>query len=118
MKPKVLASIFLGAWLSTEQAMPQAPTLGKNPDDVVKLAVKEGKVHVGSGLTAEEASIVLKGFKQKYPTIKADVTPVSGTARAERVFNEALAGVVEFDLYETEAVMQVATGEYPIMCAH
>jgi ABC-type Fe3+ transport system substrate-binding protein len=88
------------------EAVSQSAGIGKNFDDVEKLAVKEGKVRVGSGLTAEEAPFVLKGFNRKYPMIKVDMTPVSGTARAERIFNEALSGVVEFDLYDVPAAMQ------------
>jgi ABC-type Fe3+ transport system substrate-binding protein len=106
LKIKALASILFGLLFSARQAVPQTPTVGKNFEEVVKLALKEGKVRVGSGLTAEEAPLLLKGFGQRYPTIKVDVAPVSGTARAERIFNEALAGVTEFDLYDIPAAMQ------------
>ena len=99
-------TIIFGVLIFSGQAVSQSAGIGKNFDDVEKLAVKEGKVRVGSGLTAEEAPFVLKGFNRKYPMIKVDMTPVSGTARAERIFNEALAGVVEFDLYDVPAAMQ------------
>jgi len=65
-----------------------------------------GKVNIGSGLTSEEAPLIFKGFNQKYPKIKVDLTPVSGAARAEKLFNEVLAGVVEFDVYDVPALMQ------------
>ncbi len=84
----------------------QQAAIGKTFDEIVKSAAKEGKVRVGTGLTEKEAPMVLKGFNQKYPTIKVDFTYVSGTARAERLFSETLAGVVEFDLYDVPAAMQ------------
>jgi hypothetical protein len=105
-KIRPLASIIFGVWFSAGPAASGAQPLGRTFDEVVKLAVKEGKVRVGSWLTADEAPVVLKGSKQKYPMVKVDITPVSGTARPERIFNEALAGVVEFDLYDIPAAMQ------------
>jgi iron(III) transport system substrate-binding protein len=101
-----LTSVFVTLLLFSQRADAQPAGFGKNFDEIVKLATKEGKVNVGSGLTAEEAPLVLKGFNQKYPKVKVDLTPVSGTARAEKLFNEVLAGVVEFDLYDVPAAMQ------------
>ena len=102
----VLTSVLVGILIFSGRAVSQSVGIGKTFDEVVKLAAKEGKVRVGSGLTVEEAPLVLKGFNQKYPMIKVDLTPVSGVARAEKLFNEVLAGVVEYDLYDVPAAMQ------------
>lgn len=76
-----LTSVLVGIVIFSPRADSQPAGFGKNFDEIVKLATKEGKVNVGSGLTAEEAPLVLKGFNQKYPKIKVDLTPVSGVAR-------------------------------------
>ena len=98
----VLAAIF--TFSSPAQSQPAG--IGKNFEEIVRLANKEGILHIGSGLTLEEAPLVLKGFNQRYPKIRVELTPVSGTARAEKLFNEVLAGVVEYDLYDVPAAMQ------------
>jgi iron(III) transport system substrate-binding protein len=101
-----LTSVLAGSGFFVRSAPALGATLGKTFDEVVKAAAKEGRVRIGTGLTEQEAPMVLKGFNQKYPTIKVDFTYVSGTARAERLFSETLAGVVEFDLYDVPAAMQ------------
>ena len=55
---------------------------------------------MANSFSAEDSKQVLKSFNQKYPMIKVEHTQASGTRRAERVLNEALAGLVEFDIYE------------------
>lgn len=74
--------------------------IGKSFSEIERLAVKEGKVRMASALQRDEEPVVLKGFYQRYPTIKVEHTRVSGVARSERFFTEALAGVVEFDVYD------------------
>ena len=101
-----LTSVLVVILFFSPQAESQPAGIGKTFDEVVKLANKEGKLHIGSGLTLEEAPLVLKGFNQRYPKIRVELTPVSGTARAEKLFNEVLAGVVEYDLYDVPAAMQ------------
>ena len=76
----VLTNVLVGILIFSGRAGSQSVNMGKTFDEVVKLAAKEGKVRVGSGLTVEEAPLVLKGFNQKYPMIKVDLTPVSGVA--------------------------------------
>ncbi|MGH7773258.1 MAG: ABC transporter substrate-binding protein [Candidatus Binatia bacterium] len=104
--PTLLLSAFIGVLIFSDQAISQTTGAGKSFEEIVKLAAKEGRVRVGSGMTHNEAALVLKGFNQKYPTIKVEVTPTSGVARGERVFNEVLGGVVEFDLYDVPAALQ------------
>jgi iron(III) transport system substrate-binding protein len=79
--------------------------VGTTVEQVEKLAAKEGKVHMANSFSAADAKQVLKGFSQKYPMIKVEHTQVSGTRRAERVLNEALAGLVEFDIYDVPGGM-------------
>ncbi len=80
-------------------------TVGKTLEEIEKLAVKEGTVHMANSLRSGEAKEVLKGFSQKYPMIKVEQTQVSGVRRAERVLNEATAGLVEFDIYDVPGGM-------------
>jgi iron(III) transport system substrate-binding protein len=101
-----VVSVLAASCLFLRRAESQPGGIGKNFEEIIRLANKEGKVNVGTGLTLEEAPVVLKGFNQKYPKIRVEVTPVSGTARAEKLFNEVLAGVVEYDLYDVPAAMQ------------
>jgi ABC-type Fe3+ transport system substrate-binding protein len=91
----VAAAIGCGAVAAFSQT-----GIGKTFEQIESLAVKEGKVRVASALQPDEEPLVLKGFYQKYPKIKVEHTRVSGAARTERFFTEALAGLVEFDLYD------------------
>jgi len=115
-----VVGIFAVTFLFSPRAESQPAGIGKNFEEIVRLANKEGRVNVGTGLTLEEAPVVLKGFNQKFPKIRVEVSSVSGTARAERIFNEVLAGVVDYDLYDVPAAMQgrfvkggVVTGPIP-----
>jgi ABC-type Fe3+ transport system substrate-binding protein len=101
-----MASFVVGMLIFSQPVASQPAAIGKTFDEIVKSAAKEGKVRIGSGLTEKEAPLVLNGFNQKYPKIKVDLTYVSGTARAERLFSEVLAGVVDFDVYDVPAAMQ------------
>ena len=97
---------FLGLIVYLAEARPQMAAIGKSFEEIVKLAVKEGRVRVGAGMSREDATVILKGFNQKYPMIKVEITRTSGPEPAERLLNEALAGVVEYDLYDIPAAMQ------------
>ena len=44
--------------------------VGNTLEQVEKLAAKEGKVRMANSFSAEDAKQALKGFSQKYPTIK------------------------------------------------
>ena len=79
--------------------------IGKTFDELEKLAVKEGKVHIANSLRSAESEEVFKRFRRKYPTIEVEHTEVSGVRRAERVLTEALAGLVEFDAYDVPGGM-------------
>ena len=60
---------------------------------------------MANSFSAEDVKQALKGFSQKYPMIKIEHTPASGTRRAERVLNESFAGLVEFDIYDVPGGM-------------
>lgn len=83
-----------------------AQSIGKTFDEVVKLAIKEGKVRMASGLQRDEEQLVLKGFAQKYPAIKIEASRMSGGASRERIFSESLGGVVEYDLVDVSSEVQ------------
>jgi hypothetical protein len=54
-------------------AAPAPGSFGRNLDDIVALAKKEGKVLIGGGL-ADDESKMLAPFMQKYPEIKVENT--------------------------------------------
>lgn len=80
--------------------------MGNTFEEVVRLAGKEGKLRIGASLAREDAAIVLEAFNRNYPAIKAEIARTSGVEPAERVLNEALAGVWEYDLYDVPAALQ------------
>jgi iron(III) transport system substrate-binding protein len=90
----------------SRDAVSQPAGFGKTAEEIVKLSAKEGRLRMGAGMSREDAAIILKGFNQKYPMIKVDVTRTSGVDPAERLLNEALAGLVEYDLYDIPAALQ------------
>jgi len=60
------------------------PGLGKSFDEIVKLAIKEGSVHIASSLKANEVKLVLDPFFKKYPKIKVETTRITGIDEAEK----------------------------------
>jgi hypothetical protein len=79
-------------------AMAQSARIGKNFDEIVKLAKNEGGVRTAAGWDPENVRTILKGFQQKYPMVKIQHTEVTGIASRERILNEALGGIFEHDL--------------------
>jgi hypothetical protein len=75
--------------------------IGKNVDEITKLAIKEGKVRMDSSLSPDDEPIVFKGFYQKYPMIKIEHTQqIGGSSTRERILTEAIGGVVGYDLVD------------------
>jgi ABC-type Fe3+ transport system substrate-binding protein len=75
--------------------------IGRNIDEITKLAIKEGKVRMGSSLAPDDEPIVFKGFYQKYPMIKIEHTQqIGGSSTRERILTEAIGGVVSYDLVD------------------
>ena len=75
--------------------------IGKNIEEITKLALKEGKVRMDSSLSPEDEQIVFKGFHEKYPSIKIEHTQqLGGSSTRERILTEAIGGVVDYDLVD------------------
>src|SRR5262245_11358780 len=72
------------------------PGFGKSLEEIAKLAEKEGKVRIASGLDDEEAKKVIGKFNKQYPGIKVENTQITGAAN-ERTFTELVAGTAEYD---------------------
>ncbi len=98
LKTGVLASLLVCCCLTLAQAQ---TAIGKNIDEITKLAMKEGTIHMGSSLARDEEQLVFKGFYEKYPMIKIEHTrQIGGTDTRERILTEAIGGVVEYDLVD------------------
>ena len=72
--------------------------IGKTRAEIEKLAVKEGAVSIAGSLGRDKW--LFDGFTKKFPTIKVEATYTSGAGIQERVLSEALAGVVQFDVFD------------------
>jgi iron(III) transport system substrate-binding protein len=75
-----------------------AQKIGKNLDEIVQLANKEGKVRVATSWEGKIIKVVTDGFAKKYPGRSFELERVSGLDSRERILNEAMAGLVENDL--------------------
>ena len=75
-----------------------AQRIGKNLDEIVQLANKEGKVHIATSWEGKIIKEVANGFVKKYPGRSFELNRVSGLDSRERILNEAMAGIVEDDL--------------------
>jgi ABC-type Fe3+ transport system substrate-binding protein len=75
-----------------------AQRLGKSLDEITQLAGKEKTIRVANSWEPQNEPVLLKGFYQKYPGLKVTSTRASGIETRERILNEALAGVFDFDL--------------------
>jgi iron(III) transport system substrate-binding protein len=72
--------------------------IGKNLEEIVQLANKEGKVRIATSWEGAIIKEITKGFAKKYPKLSFDLNRVSGLDSRERILNEAMAGLVEDDL--------------------
>jgi ABC-type Fe3+ transport system substrate-binding protein len=75
-----------------------AQRIGKTMEEIVQLANQEKNVRVATSWEPQNEPVLLKGFYQKYPGIKVSNTRTSGIDTREKIMNEALAGVVDYDL--------------------
>ena len=104
-----LALTLMGILVFSPVTVSGQARIGKNLEEIKKLAVKEGKkgkVRMGSGLRPNEARMILKGFYRKYPGINVKATRVRGSDSRERILTEALGGLVEYDLVDVSAELQ------------
>ena len=92
--------IFLAVFLLIPAAIATAQSvkIGKTLAEIEKLGNKEGSVRIASSWRRTEVKKVVKKFNALYPKIKVEQTRASGIQTRERILNEAIAGVVEYDL--------------------
>ncbi len=76
---------------------PRAAELGKSVQEIIKLAKAEPRVRIAVTWRKKLRKALTKAFKKKYG-LKVKVTRVRGLASRERILNEAIAGVVGYDL--------------------
>jgi len=79
-------------------AFSNPPGIGNTIEEIEKLAMKEGKVMFASAPKIGDARTVLEGWYKKYPQIKVEYTQIMASRVGEKMFTEALSGVVEYDL--------------------
>jgi iron(III) transport system substrate-binding protein len=96
----IYSSVFIIVCLMAlpGRADAQAVQTGKTFDQIVELAKKEGEVRVATSWRRNNVPALTKGFREKYPMIEIKNTRVRGIASRERILNEAIGGVVEYDL--------------------
>lgn len=92
--PFVLA--VFGVMLLASAAV-AAPKVGKNLDEIKRLAKKEGTVRIATSWRGKIIKVLSRGLKKKYG-IKFKLNRVGGLPSRERILNEAIGGVVENDL--------------------
>ena len=113
MKPLLSSSLsarflltIIAVLVACSDAIANPPGVGGSLDEVVKLAIKEGKVRFGSSPNSDEAKLVLDAFEKTYPKIKVEYTANLEGGVSERVLTEAIAGQVEYDLVNVPSAVQ------------
>lgn len=101
----LLALVFFNPLGYVSTAWPQSK-IGKNLEEIARLAAKEGKVRIASALERDEEALVFKGFYQKYPMVKVESARITGADAREKIFTEALGGLVEYDLADISSEVQ------------
>lgn len=99
LRAQIIALItlaFTGLLIAPAEAASNLPGFGKSLEEIAKLAEKEGRVRIASGLDDEEGKKVIKKFNQRYPGIKVDATQVTGAGN-EKIFTELMAGTADYD---------------------
>ena len=92
-----LTLMLCGAVAEAQGAAAATPAgFGKTLDEIGKLAEKEGRVRIASGLQEKDVPKVLKKFNQRYPGIKVENAYVGG-AENEKLFTELMAGQTDYD---------------------
>lgn len=103
------AGLLAGLLISCSCTLAEAQSvIGKNIDEITKLAKKEGKVRMDSSLSPDDERIVFKGFYEKYAPIKIEHTQqLGGSSTRERILTEAIGGVVGYDLVDVVSELRV-----------
>ena len=92
----LLAVAFTAFSAPSQSAFANPPGFGKSLEEIAKLAEKEGRVHIASGLDDEESKKVIQKFNKRYPGIRVQNTQVTGAGN-ERIFTELVAGNADYD---------------------
>jgi ABC-type Fe3+ transport system substrate-binding protein len=92
----LIATAFTAFSVLPQPAFANPPGFGKSLEEIAKLAEKEGRVHIASGLDDEESKEVIQKFNRRYPGIKVENTQVTGAGN-ERIFTELVAGNADYD---------------------
>src|SRR5918999_279947 len=87
---------FTGLLIAPAEAASNPPGFGKSLEEIAKLAEKEGRVRIATGLDDEESKKVIQKFNKRYPGIKVDSTQVTGAGN-EKIFTELMAGNADYD---------------------
>src|ERR671919_2794982 len=91
-----LLLVLCGAVADGQGAAANPAGFGKSLEEIGKLAEKEGRVRIASGLQEKDVPKVLKKFNERYPGIKVENVYVGG-AENEKMFTELMAGQVNYD---------------------
>lgn len=91
-----LSWVLCGSVAQAQTAASNPAGFGKSLEEIGRLAEKEGRVRIASGLQEKEVPKVLKKFNQRYPGIKVENAYVGG-AENEKLFTELMAGQMNYD---------------------
>lgn len=92
-----ISCLAVAAGAASLQAPATAAEIGKSLDEIKALAKKEAPLRIATSWRSKIRKEVAKGFKKKYG-IKFKLTRVRGLASRERILNEAIGGVNDYDL--------------------
>ena len=101
MKTFARMSIATGLTIAVSAVFAWSPVaaaeIGKNLDEIKALAKKESKLRIATSWRTKIRKEIAKGFKKKYG-LKFNLTRVRGLASRERILNEAIGGINDYDL--------------------
>jgi ABC-type Fe3+ transport system substrate-binding protein len=106
---KIILKLFIcfGILLAVpHKAISQAVKIGGSLEEITNLAIKEGRVRMASGLEPGVETLILQSFRQKFPQIKVEHTELNPAGR-ERILNEALSGMVDFDVVDVSTQLHL-----------
>ncbi len=106
-KTILMLVMCFGVFLAlSSNAISQGVKIGKSLEEITSMAIQEGRVRMASGLEPTVEPLVLQSFRQKFPQIKVEHTELNPDGR-ERILNEALTGVVEFDVVDVSTQLHL-----------
>jgi ABC-type Fe3+ transport system substrate-binding protein len=85
-----------------------AQRLGKDLDEIVRLADREPKVRVVAGWQGPIVKEITDGYSKRYPKLGFQTSDTGALAGRERILNEALAGMVAHDLVNVSGELRAS----------